>query len=99
MLQRADHQVRNCFAETRRLDLLLKRHVLLQRQARADVIMLVEVSSKTSQQVHFIENDEMIKALATGPSDESLDVRRLLRATVCEYDLLSADVLDALGAT
>ena len=99
MPQRADHRVRNCFAGTKRLDFLLKRHVVLQRQARAGVIILVEVSSNTSQQVHFIENDEMIKALATGPSDESLDVRRLLRATVCEYDLLSTDVLDALGAT
>jgi len=34
-----------------------------------------------SQQMPFIENDDMIKALDTDRSDESLDVRRLQRAT------------------
>ncbi len=38
-------------------------------------MVVVEVSSENPQQVPFVENDEMIKALATDRPDDSLNVR------------------------
>jgi len=80
-----------------RFDLALYGRVLLERQVRSCVMIVVEVSSKNSQQVPFIENDELIEALATNRSDESLDVRRLPWRAVRDHDLLDTHVLDALS--
>ena len=59
-------------------------------------MMVAEVSSKNSQQVPFIENDEMIKAVATDRSDHSFDVRKLPWRTACGHHLLDTNVLDPL---
>ena len=77
------------------LRLACNRRVVIQRQGRACVMVVVEVSSKDSQQVPFIENNEMTKALASNRSDDSLDVRRLPGRTVRNHHLLGAHVCDS----
>ena len=58
-------------------------------------MIVVEVSSENPQQVLFIENDEMIEALATDRSDDSLDVRILPGTLPGGDDLLYAQIRHA----
>ncbi len=84
MMQPADHRDRNRFAEIWRLDFSLERRVPIQRQVRSCVMIVVEVRPKNSQQVPFIENDEMIQALATDRSYESQDAALISAALIAE---------------
>ena len=75
MMQPSDLRNRNHPATVRWLNIACNWRVVIQRQVRASVMIVVEVSSENPQQVPFVEHDEMIKALATDRSDDSLDVR------------------------
>jgi len=66
-------------------------------QVRASAMAVVKVIGEDPSEMAVVENDAMIKAFATDRSNDSLDIRRLPRRTVCDQHFLDAHVLDTLA--
>ena len=60
------------------------------------LVIVVQVASDDPPEVTLVENDAVIKALATNRADESLNIRRLPRRAVCSQHLLDTHMLDSL---
>lgn len=75
MMQPANLRNRDHPTTIRWLNISSNRRVVIERQMRASVMVVVEVVREDPSEVAFIENDTVIKALATDRSDDSLDVR------------------------
>ncbi len=96
MMQPTDAWNRNHPASVRQFDIARHGRVTNKRKMRPILIIIGEIRSEDSQQVPFVENDEMIKALATDRTDEWLDVGRLPERTIRNDDFLCAHSADAL---
>ena len=75
MMQPADVWNRDHLATIRWLHLACNRRVVVQRQVRAGVMIIVEVIGEDPLQVALVEHDEVVEALAADRADDSLDVR------------------------
>ena len=60
-------------------------------------VVIVKVIGQDPLQVHFAENDHVVKALAPDQSDHSFAVRILPRRTGCNDDFVDSHVLDAVS--
>ena len=60
-------------------------------------MVIVKVIGQDPLQVHFSENDHVVKALAPDRSDHSFAVRILPRRTGCNDDFVNPSVLDAVS--
>ena len=61
---------------------------------RSPVMIIVEVSGKDVLEMAFVQHDDMIKAVASQGSDESLHERVLPRTSRCTQDLLDSHTSD-----
>ena len=74
MVQPTDAGNRDHVASVRQFDIARHWRVTIKRKMRPILMIIGEVRSQDSREVPFVENDEMIQALATDRTDESLDV-------------------------
>ena len=56
-------------------------------------MVVIEVARKDSLEVAFVEDNQMVKALAADGPDEALDVWRLPRGAWCNEGLLDAEAV------
>jgi len=96
VMKPANLRNRNDLALFGRFDFPFNRRVSVQGQMRSRFVIVVHVAGDNPSKVTFVENDAMIKALTTNRADESLNIRRLPRRTVCSSHLLDTHVLDSL---
>ena len=75
VMQPANLRNRDHPTTVRWLNIASNRRVAIERHVRASVMVVVEVVGEDPSEVAFVENDTVIKALATDRSDDSLDVR------------------------
>jgi len=75
MMQPADQRNREHPATIRWFNVMCDRRVVIQRQVRASVMVVVGVIDEDLSEAALVENDAMIKALATDRFDQSLDLR------------------------
>jgi hypothetical protein len=92
-MQAADLWDRNDASFSKRGDWARNGRVLVERQVSAGLFVIRTIERHQSMQARFVENDDVIKTLATRGSNESLDKCILPRCTRCCEHLLHPDCL------
>lgn len=87
---------RNHLTTSRRLNIAGKRRVAIRRQVGPRFVGIIELIGQNPLQVSLVENDSMVKALATDRTDESLEIRRLPWRLVRDHHLPDTHVLASL---
>jgi len=95
MMQSADLRKRNHSAAIRRLDLPFDGRVSFQSQVRSRVQVVIEVRSEDATEMSFVENDDMVEALAADRTDMAFAIGILPGRSWSDEYFLDTHMLDA----
>ncbi len=75
MVQPTDVRNRNDLATVRQFHLAWDGRIAFEREMRAGFVVVYEIRGKDASEMLLVEHDDMMKALSTDRSNDSLDVR------------------------
>ena len=71
--------------------------ILVEREMRPTLVMILKIGRQHTAQVTLIEDDDVIEAFATDRADDALDIGVLPRRPRCGDDLLDRHRLDTIA--
>src|SRR5271157_4718858 len=90
MMESADLRKFHHLSEFRRLYSPRERSILVERQVSARPLVVFEIQLQDATQASFIQDDDVVQALAANRADQSLDIGVLPRRSRSREDFTNA---------